>query len=242
MNSKKELSRRRFITNSTLAGIGAIGSTHLLTSCSGNTPTTERINETDDHVFDSFYSGKHLDRVAFPVGGLGAGMFCIEGTGTISHMSVRNRPEVYNEPGIFAAISVKGLRNGTKVLEGQVTDWKKFGQPGSANGSGGASYGFPRFQKTKFTARFPFAVIEIQDDDIPMDIKLTGWSPFIPTDADNSSLPVGAIEYSFRNTRSSKIEAVFSYNSRNFMGITNGMNRIKSTSNGTVSYTHLRAH
>jgi len=234
MKSKKELSRRKFITNSTLAGISAIGSTHLLTSCAGKTITAEKINETDGHVFDSFYAGKHLDRVAFPVGGLGAGMFCIEGTGTISHMSVRNRPEVYNEPGMFAAISVKGLRNGTKVLEGQGPDWKKFGQPGSANGSGGANYGFPRFQKTKFTARFPFAVIEIKDDDIPMDIILTGWSPFIPTDADNSSLPVGAIEYSFRNTRSSKIEAVFSYNSRNFMGITNGVNRIKSTSNGIV--------
>ena len=186
------------------------------------------------HVYNSFYSGKYLDRIAFPVGGMGAGMFCIEGTGVISHMSVRNRPEVFNEPCMFAAISVKGLENGTKVLEGQVPDWKKFGQPNSANGSPGASYGFPRFQNTKFNARFPFALIEMQDDDIPLEVHLTGWSPFIPTDADNSSLPVGAIEYSFRNAGSSKIEAVFSYNSRNFMGQANGMNKIKATSNGFV--------
>ncbi len=58
--------------------------------------------------------------------------------------------------------------------------------------------GFPRFQNTRFTARFPFAFIEMQDDDIPLEIKLTGWSPFIPTDADNSSLPVGALEYSIQ--------------------------------------------
>ena len=186
------------------------------------------------HEYNGFYSGRNLDRIAFPVGGIGAGMFCIEGTGGISHMSVRNRPEVFNEPCMFAAISVKGLENGTKVLEGQVPDWKKFGQPNSANGSGGASYGFPRFQNTKFTARFPFALIEMQDDDLPLEINLTGWSPFIPTDADNSGLPVGAIEYSFRNTGSSKIEAVFSYNSRNFMGQANGMNKIKATSNGFV--------
>jgi uncharacterized protein (DUF608 family) len=187
-----------------------------------------------DHEYNGSYSGKYLDRIAFPVGGIGSGMFCIEGTGAISHVSVRNRPEVYNEPCMFAAISVKGIENGTKVLEGQVPDWKKFGQPNSANGSPGASYGFPRFQNASFTARFPFASIELKDDDIPLEVNLTGWSPFIPTDADNSSLPVGAIEYSFRNTGSSKIEAVFSYNSRNFMGQTNGTNKIRPTRNGFV--------
>ena len=49
-------------------------------------------------------------------------MFCLEGTGSVSHMSVRNHPEVFNEPCMFAAISVKGFKNGTKVLEGQVPD------------------------------------------------------------------------------------------------------------------------
>ena len=76
------------------------------------------MNKKDSHEYNGYYSGKYLDRIAFPVGGIGAGMFCIEGTGSISHMSVRNRPEVFNEPCMFAAISVKGLENGTKVLEG----------------------------------------------------------------------------------------------------------------------------
>src|SRR5512135_2321401 len=89
------------------------------------------------HEFNGSYSGEYLSRIAFPIGGIGAGMFCLEGTGAISHMSVRNRPEVFNEPCMFAAISVKGLEKGTKVLEGQVPDWKKFGQPGSGNGSPG---------------------------------------------------------------------------------------------------------
>jgi len=149
-------------------------------------------------------------------------------------MSVRNRPDVFNEPCMFAAISVKGQKNGTKVLEGQVPDWKKFGQPDSANGSGGATFGFPRFQNTRFIARFPFALIELHDDDIPLDIQLTGWSPFIPTDADNSSLPAGAIEYSFKNNGPSIMEAIFSYNSRNFMSQINGLNKIRACSNGFI--------
>jgi len=92
-------------------------------------------DKSSGHEYNGYYSGRNLDRIAFPVGGIGAGMFCIEGTGAISHMSVSNRPEVFNEPCMFAAISLKGVVNGTRVLEGPVPGWKKFGQPNSANGS-----------------------------------------------------------------------------------------------------------
>jgi uncharacterized protein (DUF608 family) len=199
-------------------------------SCSGGGYNTD----TDRHVYNSSYTGKHLDRIAFPIGGIGAGMFCIEGTGAISHMSVRNRPEVFNEPCMFAAISVKGLEKGTKVLEGMVPDWKKYGTPNSGNGSPGTTYGFPRFENTTFLARFPFAIIDLADKDIPMEVKLTAWSPFIPTDQDNSSLPVGALEYSFKNTGSKELEAVFSYNSVNFMGVGGGTARVRPVEWGFI--------
>jgi uncharacterized protein (DUF608 family) len=199
-------------------------------SCSRN----DQANKVNGHEYNGNYSGKYLDRIAFPVGGIGAGMFCIEGTGAISHMSVRNRPEVFNEPAMFAAVSVKGFENGALVIEGQVPEWKKFGTPNSGNGSGGATYGLPRFESADFLARFPFAHINLKDPDLPLEVKVTGWSPFIPTDADNSSLPVGAIEYSFRNSGSSKIEAVFSYNSTNFMSKSGGVASIKPLMNGFV--------
>jgi uncharacterized protein (DUF608 family) len=202
----------------------------LLITCSGEM----KKNDPLKHIYNSYYSGKYLDRIAFPIGGIGAGMFCLEGTGAVSHMSVRNHPEVFNEPCMFAAISVKGLENGTKVLEGQVPDWKKFGTPNSGNGSPGATYGFPRFEDATFLARFPFATINLRDKDIPMEVELKGWSPFIPTDQDNSSLPAGAIEYSFRNTGSANLDAVFSYSSKNFMAVPGGNNLIRNISGGFV--------
>jgi uncharacterized protein (DUF608 family) len=202
----------------------------LGTSCSRDVKPESR----GKHLYNSYYEGKYLDRIAFPIGGIGAGMFCLEGTGAISHMSVRNRPEIYNEPCMFAAISVKGVENGTKVLEGPVPDWKKFGEPGSGNGSAGATYGLPRFDEARFIARFPFATIDLKDTDLPVDVTITGWSPFIPTDQDNSSLPAGAIEYRFKNTGSTKVEAVFSYSSRNFMSQDGGRNSIKPISNGFI--------
>jgi uncharacterized protein (DUF608 family) len=202
----------------------------FLTSCSSN-KNQDNINV---HEYNGTYSGEYLNRIAFPIGGIGAGMFCLEGTGAISHMSVRNRPEVFNEPCMFAALSVKGLENGTKVLEGQVPEWKRFGQPGSGNGSSGATYGLPRFKNATFHARFPFAGIELKDDDIPLDVMIKGWSPFIPTDADNSSLPVGALEYSFTNKSDKQIEAVFSYNTKNFMSQPGGKSSIKPVAEGFV--------
>lgn len=72
------------------------------------------------HSFNSYYEGKNLDRIAFPIGGIGAGMFCMEGTGAISHLSVNNKPDVYNAPLAFAAISIKGIDKGAKVLEAPV--------------------------------------------------------------------------------------------------------------------------
>jgi hypothetical protein len=56
---------------------------------------------------------------------------------------------------MFAAISVKGMKDGAKVLEGQVPDWKKFGNPNSGNGLPGASYGLARFNNAVFSSRFP---------------------------------------------------------------------------------------
>ena len=66
---------------------------------------------------------------------------------------------------------------------------------------------------------------------MPLAAKITGWSPFIPTDADNSSLPVGVLEYQFTNTSDKAIETVFSYNTKNFI---DGQGTIRGVKNGFV--------
>jgi len=206
----------------------------MFTFSACQTGTNSEKQKIAQREYDGIYKGDYLNRVAFPIGGIGAGMFCLEGTGAISHMSVHNRPDIFNEPCMFAAISVKGVQNGAKVLEGPVPGWKKFGEPGSGNGASGTSYGLPRFEYADFQARFPFAEINLKDADIPLDVSVTGWSPFIPTDADNSSLPVGAIEYTFKNNGNKKVESVFSYNSKNFMVPARKVGSINPINNGFV--------
>jgi len=192
-------------------------------------------NNAAKRKYNETYKGEFLNRLAFPIGGIGAGMFCLEGTGALSHMSIRNRPEVYNEPSMFAAIEVKGIKNGVKVLEGPVPEWKVFGQRGSGNGDAGATYGLPRYSVAEFTARFPFGTVKLLDSYLPIEVKITGWSPFIPTDEDNSSLPVGCLAYSFKNNSKQTINAVFSFNSKNFVASDNdAKNSIQATRNGFV--------
>lgn len=234
---KEKSGRRSFIKN---VGLGGISAAILPLSFSEAAPlakkdrSTEQLQQKNKRLYNAAYQGENLNRVAFPIGGLGAGMFCMEGTGAISHVSVRNKPEIFNEPGMFAAISIKGIKNGAKLLEGPVPDWKKFGQRNAGNGSEGATTGLPRFHHASFTAQFPFGYLNISDEDIPLKIKVTGWSPFVPAEDDQSSLPVGAMEYHFINTGKSAAEVVFSFNAKNFLTIENGKNAVLPLDNGFV--------
>ncbi len=233
---KHKATRRKFIKG---VGLGTIATGLFPGTLMANTEKKQE-NEFEGEensqspLASKNYSGEYLNRIAFPIGGMGAGMFCVEGTGAISHMSVRNKPDVFNEPEMFAALAIKGITNGAKVIEGPVPGWKKFGQHGSGNGSGSATTGLPRFQKATFNSKFPFATIQLTDNELPVKVELTAWSPFIPTDENNSSLPVGALTYQITNTGSKTIDAVFSYNAANFLKVDNGKNSIRPFQNGFI--------
>ncbi|HPM81185.1 MAG TPA: GH116 family glycosyl hydrolase [Candidatus Anammoximicrobium sp.] len=184
--------------------------------------------------YNGEYAGDRLNRVAFPMGGLGAGMICLEGTGALSHVSLRNQPEVFHEPCTFGAICVKGRKNVARVLEGPVPGWKLFGQPATGNGAAGTSFGLPRFREARYRVRFPFGTVTLRDPDVPVDVEITGWSPFEPGDADNASLPVAALEYRFTNPTPAAIEAVFSWNAKNFMALGNNDKAVRPAPGGFI--------
>jgi uncharacterized protein (DUF608 family) len=190
--------------------------------------------KAEKREFNTSYRGLHLNRTAFPIGGIGAGMICLEGTGAFSHFSLRNKPDLFNEPCTFAAISVKDMEKGTKVLEGPVPEWKVFGMRGTGNGAAGTSFGFPRFRDAEADFQFPFGTVRLKDADVPLQIELTGWSPFTPGDADSSSLPVGGFEYSFVNTSGRELSLIFSYNAKNFMAVGKTGDSIRGLAGGFI--------
>ncbi len=209
--------RRRFLKISATAA-GALGALPAATAETPGGPASPP-SAPSTRPFHGPYSGPFLNQVAFPMGGIGAGMICLEGTGALSHVSLRNRPELFHEPCLFAAVALKGAQPAARVLEGPVPARKIFGPPGAGNGDPGATYGLPRFARASFQARFPFGTVSLSDPQLPLEIELTGWSPFEPGDADNSSLPVAALEYRFTSRAAAPLEAVFSFNAKNFMAL-----------------------
>ena len=166
---------------------------------------------------DPTSGGEQLEQIAFPMGGLGAGMMCLEGAGGLTHVSVRNTPALQNQPGFFAAISVLGPAKVARVVEGPLSKWKLFLRRHASSGSAPIGSGFPRYDQAQFRAHFPFARIELEDKALPLSARITGWSPFEPGDADSSSLPVAGLEYTFTHNGDEELEAVFSFNAHNFL-------------------------
>ena len=229
--TENTLTRREFLKLSAPA-VGALGGAGAAAATAATPETNPPARRRSK--YDAEYARERLNRIAFPLGGLGAGMICLEGTGALSHVSLRHRPEVFHEPMTFAAICVKGSTNVARVLEGPVPAWKLFGAPGTGNGAAGSSFGLPRFRQAAFRARFPFATVRLSDSDVPLRVEVTGWSPFEPGAADDSSLPVAALEYRFYNPTRAPIEAVFSFNARNFMTVGSNPNAVKATPGGFI--------
>jgi len=90
-NGKKgsRIPRREFLRASAVsaAAMGTIPSD----MSSGKTAATITSSGSAAQVFNSRYSGERLSRIAFPMGGMGAGMICLEGRPLQAGLSVRKR-------------------------------------------------------------------------------------------------------------------------------------------------------
>ena len=229
--------RRRDFLKLSAVSLGAAGVLQPLPAESASTaaPAAPRARgRRRSRPYNGVYEGEYLNQVAFPMGGIGAGMICLEGTGALSHVSLRNKPEVFNEPCVFAAVSLRGQPRAARLLEGPVPARKIFGRPDTGNGAGGTTYGLPRFATASFSARFPFGTVLLKDPRVPLTAEIVGWSPFEPGDAEGSSLPVAGLEYRLTNRSRKPLEGVFSFNARNFMANRNQPNAVRPIEGGFI--------
>ena len=149
--------KRRSFVKETAAGAALAAAVYSASSIQGckssGSGKKSTKGDASERNYNDTYTGEFLNRLAFPLGGIGAGMLCLEGTGALSHFSLRNKPDIFNEPLTFSAICIKGKPNIARVLEGPVPGWKVFGNPGTGNGAAGKSYGLPRFARACFCSR-----------------------------------------------------------------------------------------
>ena len=220
---ESKFGRRDFVSRGLQAGTGItfLGLCEIpqagRTFPSPDSPKQRHSNSAHPYqrAFNGVYEHPFTDHIAFPLGGMGAGMMCLEGTGALSGFSLHHWPEFEREHRVFSALSIANSPELARVLEGPVATWKLTPQfPGNDLNS---CWGLPRFRSATFEAQFPFGKVSLDDEDVPLTASLCGWSPFIPGDADSASLPVATLEYRFENRTAAVLDAAFSFNSENIL-------------------------
>ncbi len=181
------------------------------------------------------FKGKSLDAVAFPMGGLGAGSVCMKGNGGLGTFSLWNRPNMKDVVNCYSAVTVCADTPATRLLETKIPDYVYLQEEGAWNGLFARTYGLPRFENGEFSSRFPFAVLKLTDSDFPIAAEITGWSPFIPGNEDDSGFPFAALEYTITNVTEQELSLVYYFNCENFIDRGNP-NSVKRVKNGFVFY------
>lgn len=168
------------------------------------------------------FVGEQLNTIAFPLGGIGSGTICLQGRGSLGNIALRHHPNYRNNPCVFSAISVQNEKGwNSKLLETTPASADIFVNPkgGGLGWSECNTFGLPRFEMGVFSSRFPFAEIHLSDEHYPLAVDLCAWSPFIPGDEDNSSLPVASLEYTFSNPSDKPLKAIYSFAAENFLAV-----------------------
>ncbi len=171
------------------------------------------------------YSGRSLDEVAFPLGGIGTGSISLGGWGQLRDWEVMNRPaKGFVVPMAFFTLRIERAGSGgspiVRVLQGPVGG-SYVGDGHSLVPSWRERYlgeGLPRFRNVSFTGHFPFATVHLNDPDVPVDVTLEAFSPFIPLNDKDSSIPVAILRYQLKNLSGEAVKATIFGNLTNVVG------------------------
>ncbi|MCC7408690.1 MAG: hypothetical protein IT442_11510, partial [Phycisphaeraceae bacterium] len=164
------------------------------------------------------YRGPQLREVAFPLGGIGAGCVSLEGRGSLRDWEIYNRPAKgtlldFTFPVLWC--QEEGQPSQTRTVQGPFN--RDFVGGGFGISRAQAS-GLPCFASTVFRGRFPFAHVEFEQPNYPLQVSLRAFSPFIPLDHDSSAMPVACLTYTLRNRTKRPVRATLAWSMNNPVG------------------------
>ncbi|MBI5722710.1 MAG: hypothetical protein HZA50_02040 [Planctomycetes bacterium] len=163
------------------------------------------------------YDQNHLRRIAMPLGGIGTGTVSLGGRGNLQDWELGNRPAKGFTPGSGAFFALWTRADGqtkTRALEGLVPIGEFEGQ----SGCWAPNHGLPRFRSCKFAAAYPLAQVLLGDLDMPLDVRIEAFNPFIPPGADDSGIPVAVLRYVLVNKTGLPVQASVCGSMPNYIG------------------------
>ncbi len=164
------------------------------------------------------FHGPNLLQIALPLGGIGAGCICLNGYGGLQDFSIHHAPVTsaqadrhQPQDAGFALLHLPAQKV-TRLVEGPFPPEKIYNLGLKSQGyNGGGFEGLPRFRECTFKGEYPFGVVRLSDPDLPLDVTLTGYNPFIPLEDVNSGIPCAILEYSLHNSSNQAVAYEFSY-------------------------------
>jgi non-lysosomal glucosylceramidase len=166
------------------------------------------------------YTGRQLDQIAFPLGGIGTGSISLGGWGQLRDFEIFNRPHkglMFDYTFFTLHASTADGYSVTRVVQGPVG-----GDNFTGDGSGGLNRtnggGLPHFRTVVFEGAFPFARLHLEDPKMPLRVRLEAWNPFIPLNPDDSGLPIAIFDFTLYNPTNAPVDAVLYANLENKLG------------------------
>ncbi|MDL2228764.1 non-lysosomal glucosylceramidase [Treponema sp. OttesenSCG-928-L16] len=136
--------------------------------------------------------------VRFLLGGIGTGNISLDQNARFCDFELWNSPNKgFRSPFTFFAVRIQQPDGKVfaKALESQLVPPFMHGHGAPAQTMEGLS----RFKYSEMEGDLPFAHYTFTDDNMPITAELEAFSPFIPLDTDNSSLPAAVLRYSIKN-------------------------------------------
>ncbi len=192
------MKRRDFLTSIGLGSLAA-GTFPSLTGCSSKQNDKKQMpaGTTD-------YDGNDRVRTGIALGGIGTGYVELRKDGKFYNWNIFNNNPKSTGPDFY--INNAPYRSGWEDSlmffvvryqeEGKDPQMRLLQLPDTRYQGGVDNYGyiyiFPwlkAVENIEYTARFPFINMKFTDPEMPFDIEMETFTPFIPHDAKNSSLP-----------------------------------------------------
>ncbi|MFF1821675.1 GH116 family glycosyl hydrolase [Kribbella sp. NPDC058245] len=202
---KAGIARRTFLSISA-AGLGALAVPGALRAAAAPVPrapmSAAEAAALADRGVPTEYSGAALAKIGMPVGGGCAGQVYLSGDGRMWGWDVSNAmtyplggadfsgshyvaPLSADAPGATRFRQGFALRTGTTA---RYVDARGFGD-------------------VRFTGQYPIGRVSYQSTESPVQVTLDAFSPFIPLETLDSTLPATVFAFTLRNTSASAVDA-----------------------------------
>lgn len=144
--------------------------------------------------------------VAFLLGGIGTGNISVGARGELKDWEIFNWPGKNTKfPFAFFSIWAKPEdveKPIVKILESRL-------HPPFTSSHGylqNELVNLPRFENSHLTCEYPFAKVELEDSELPAQVEMESFTPFIPLNSKDSGIPCAIIRYKVKNNTSRNMD------------------------------------